>query len=82
MKKILCLLLALTMLFIFAGCNRSVIDVKYNFKEAVISLPNGEVVEGLVQSWRDWDDSDMIQVTLDDGFTYYTHSMNVCLIAD
>ena len=59
--------------------NRQLIDMKYRFDYAIIKLPNGEVVEGKVTSWLDYDDSDVVQITMN-GKTYLTHYMNVCLI--
>ena len=61
--------------------NRSLIDTKYRFSRAIISLPNGEVVDGKVSSWFDYNDSDAVQITID-GKTYLTHYANVCLIND
>jgi hypothetical protein len=40
-----------------------------------------EVVEGKLNSWLDFDDSDVIQVKID-GKTYLTSYVNVCLIDD
>jgi hypothetical protein len=84
MKKIIIILLVLSlMLCVLSGCgNRTVIDTRYTFNKAIIYLPNGEAVEGNVKNWHDYDDSDIIQITLDNGNTYYTHSVNVCLIAE
>lgn len=59
--------------------NRQLIDTQYRFNRAIIKLPNGEVVDGNVSSWLDYDDSDVVQVTID-GKTYLTHYANVCLI--
>ena len=59
--------------------NRQLIDTQYRFNRAIIKLPNGEVVDGNVSSWLDYDDSDAVQVTID-GKTYLTHYANVCLI--
>lgn len=82
MKKIICaILLAAIFMLTLCSCNRTIIDTKYHFEYAYISLPNGVCIEGLVKNWKDWDDSDMIQVTLDNGKVYYTHSTNVILIA-
>lgn len=79
MKKIFVLILALTMLLSLCGCNKQVIDFTYAFDEAIISLPDGSVVQGEVQSWKDYDDGDQIQVKID-GTTYLVHSSNVVLI--
>ena len=82
MKKIFVLITILAMfLVIFSGCgNQQVFDTTYTFNRAVISLPNGEVVDGKVSSWKDYEDSDQIQVVVG-GKTYFTHSTNVVLIA-
>ena len=54
-------------------------DTKNRFDRAIISLPNGEVVDGKLTSWLDYADSDVVQITVD-GKTYLTHYANVCLI--
>lgn len=59
--------------------NRQLIDTKYRFDRAIIALPNGQVIDGKVSSWLDYDDSDAVQVIID-GKTYLTHYANVCLI--
>lgn len=46
---------------------------------AIISLPNGEVVDGKVQSWTDYEDGDQIQVKIG-GVTYLVHSSQAALI--
>lgn len=76
MKK----LLLIALLFL-AGCNAQVIDLNYKFNRAYIELPDG-VVEVEVFSWRDYDDSDMVQVATVDGTIYYTHGSKVVLIND
>ena len=40
---------------------------------------DGSVVEGEVESWRDYDDGDQLQVTIN-GVTYLTHASNVVLM--
>ena len=81
MKKIICLLLVLAAMVALCGCNRTIIDTTYHFNYAYVSLPDGTHVEGAIRSWRDWDDSDVVQVTFTDGTVYYTHSSNIVLIA-
>ena len=44
-------------------------------------MPDGSVVSGKVSSWKDYDDSDAVQLVID-GKTYYTHLSNVVLISD
>lgn len=77
--KIIALALALVVLVSLTACNKQLIDVTYAFDEAIISLPNGEVVEGKIQSWTDYEDGDQIQVKID-GTTYLVHSSNIVLI--
>lgn len=80
MRKIFLILLVCAMLVVsLTGCNRQIIDTTYHFDRVVIGLPNGSVIEGKVQSWKDYKDSDQIQVKID-GKTYLIHSMNVALI--
>ena len=66
---------------ILAGCNKQMVDLTYSYEYAIIGLPNGEVVEGKVSSWTDFEDGDQIQVKID-GKTYLVHSSNVVLISN
>ena len=66
-------------LVLLTGCNEQIIDLTHKFDYAIITLPNGEIVEGDVTSWMDYQDSDSIQIVID-GVTYYTHINNVVLI--
>lgn len=81
MKKFIIYVLLATTLLTLTACNRTPIDTTFSFERAIICLPNGEIVEGEVQSWRDYDNSDQIQVKVD-GVTYLTHIANVVLISD
>ena len=85
MKKIIAILLAaaitLGLAAIITGCNKQMVDLTYSYEYAIISLPNGEVVEGKVSSWTDFEDGDQIQVKIN-GKTYLVHSSNIVLISD
>ena len=81
MKKLTALVLALILVFLMAGCNKQMVDLTYSYERAVLSLPNGEVIEGKVSSWTDFEDGDQIQVRID-GKTYLVHSSNIVLISD
>ena len=76
---ILCALACLCL----TGCqigNRQIgLDTKQRFDEAIIFTPEYEVVSGDIESWRDFSESDVVQVTID-GITYLTHYSNVILI--
>lgn len=79
MKKIFSIILILLMIFVLSGCNKQIIDLHYQFDRAIICLPNDEIVEGKVQSWRDYEDGDQIQLKID-GTMYLVHSTDVVLI--
>ena len=81
MKKLFALLLALILLFTLTACNKQMVDLTYSYERAILSLPNGEIVEGKVSSWTDFEDGDQIQVRID-GKTYLVHSSNIVLISD
>lgn len=71
--------LILALILTMVACNMDLIDTTYHFDRAIIYLPNGEVIEGKVQSWTDYENSDQIQVKIN-GKTYLTHITNVVLI--
>ena len=82
MKKILVATLILAMLVVtLSSCNKEIFDTTYSFDRAIISLPNGEVIEGKVDSWTDYEDGDQIQVKIN-GVTYLVHSENIVLIKE
>ena len=77
-KKYLVLISILLML-IASGCNRQVVDTILTYNEVILQLPNGEVISGEVQTWRDYEDGDQIQVKVD-GVVYLVHSSDIVLI--
>lgn len=81
MKKIIVLILVLAALLTLTACNKQMVDLTYSYERAILSLPNGEVIEGKVSSWTDFEDGDQIQVRID-GKTYLVHSSNIVLISD
>lgn len=86
MKKIyfwvLMMLSFIAMAFYFSSCgNRNLIDTTYRYEYAYIRLPNGETVEGKVKSWDDYEDSDMLQVEIDEK-VYLTYSSNIVLVSE
>ena len=80
MKKLISLSLAVLMILAMSGCNKQIIDTTHKFDRAILSLPDGTVVSGTVDSWKDYD-GDQIQVKID-GVTYLTFSSNIVLIND
>lgn len=78
-KLLLVVAVAIGVGVLMTGCNRQIVDTTLTFDKAIISLPNGEIVEGKVTSWKDYEDGDQIQIKIN-GKTYLVHSSNVALI--
>ena len=84
MKKIIAIILTVVLavsIAVLAGCNKQMVDLTYSYERAILLLPNGEVVEGKVSSWTDFEDGDQIQVRIE-GKTYLVHSSNIVLISE
>ena len=82
MKKLITLVLVVVLaMCVLTGCNRQLFDATYSFERAIIYMPNGEVIEGKVDSWMDYEDGDQIQVKIN-GKTYLVHSSNIVLISE
>lgn len=83
MKRVVLLIIFLAIILVSCtGCyNKQLFDTTYHYDRAIVKLPNGEIVEGRVSSWTDFDDGDSIQVKID-GKMYLTHISNVCLISE
>ena len=82
MKKVITFAIAILMLVpMLCGCwNYQMFDTTFTFDYAYISLPNDECVEGEVQKWRDYEDGDQIQVTIN-GITYLTDTTRAVLVS-
>ena len=83
MKKFLVAIIMLTLMVVtLSGCgNKQIIDITYKFDKAIVSLPNGQIIEGKIDSWTDYEDGDQIQIKID-GVTYLVHSSDVVLIKE
>ena len=80
MFNVFAIIIAIIIGTLFSGCNKQVIDLNYNFKYAIIETGIG-IIEGEVQSWKDYDESDQIQVKIDDT-TYLVHSSRITLMTN
>lgn len=80
-KKLALIVSAIALAMSLSGCNKQIVDITYSYERAIISLPNGEIVDGKVQSWTDFEDGDQIQVKID-GVTYLVHSSQAALISE
>lgn len=82
MKKILAItLISILLVVTLSSCNKQIFDTTYSFDKAIISLPNGQIIEGKIDSWTDYEDGDQIQVKID-GVTYLVHSSDIVLIKE
>lgn len=61
--------------------NKQMFDATYRFDYAIIVMPDGNTIEGQLDSWTDFEDGDQIQIKID-GVTYLTHIENVVLLSD
>lgn len=81
-KRIALAALLVVMVFALCACgNRDMWDTVHTFDRVIVQLADGSVIEGKCQNWRDYENSDMMQVKVD-GKTYLVHSTNCTLIAE
>lgn len=81
MRKFTIVVATIVLAISLSACNKQVVDLTYSYERAIVSLPNGEIVDGKVQSWTDYEDGDQIQVKID-GVTYLIHASQVVLISE
>lgn len=81
MKRLISIILVLVFMFILCGCNMQVVDTTYKYDRVILEMPDGTIVSGKVDSWKDYDDGDQIQVKIE-GTTYLVHSTDIVLIND
>lgn len=85
MKKIIVVVLIIALCLTLTACqigNRKIgIDTTQTFRWAIIQLGNGELIEGPVDSWRDFNEGDSVQITIK-GITYLTHYANAILATE
>lgn len=62
--------------------NKDFLKVDYNFKKAVIKLPNNEIVAGEVEEWTTYDNKDTVKVKIKNGKQYLGHSSDIVLYND
>lgn len=55
MKKCIAIFLATIAMSVLCGCNRQMVDLTYSYDYAQIKMPDGTIVEGKLNSWRDYD---------------------------
>lgn len=89
LKLLLLITILIVAVFVFSGCenvhkmgNRITggKDVQ-TFTYCFVVLDGQEIARGAITQWRDYDDSDVVQVLVNGKF-YLTHYSNVVLVAD
>ena len=78
-KRMLLTIFIILSIFALTSCNYQAIDLTFSYDYAIIKLQNGKVIEGEVQKWRDYEDGEQLQVTINE-VTYLTNSFNCTLI--
>lgn len=81
-KRIALVAILIAMTFSLCACgNRDAWDTVYTYDTVMVKLADGSVVTGRCQNWRDYEESDMIQVKVNNK-TYLVHMVNCTLIAE
>lgn len=79
---VLAIIITITLISTLSSCgNQQWFDTTYTFDYVWITLDGNTIIQGQVQSWKDFDYSDMIQVKIN-GETYLSHSSNIILRAN
>lgn len=81
MKKIILVVMLIVLAACMAGCNYTMFDTTWTFDRAIFTLPDGTISDGKVQTWKDFEDGDQIQVRVND-VTYLVHSSDIVLMAE
>ncbi len=72
-------LLVVVFVFILSGCNVQIIDTTWKYDKAYINV-GSETIICEVSSWKDFENSDMLQVRCKDGRTFLGHSSVIILV--
>ncbi|HAM63280.1 MAG: hypothetical protein A2Y20_10905 [Firmicutes bacterium GWF2_51_9] len=75
MKKILLVLVGALFL---SGCNLQIIDTTWKYDVAYINV-GSETIVCDISSWKDYENSDIIQVKCKDGRTFLGHASTIIL---
>lgn len=85
-SKLLSLIITVVAVIMLCAMARTVLaggfdwfDTTWRFDRVMVAMPDGTVVQGPLDSWRDYEDGDQLQVEVN-GVTYLTHASNVVLI--
>lgn len=86
MKKIIVIVIVIAIVFALVGCsvsgfNKQIIDLQYEYKYAIIQRYDGEQLLEIT-SWRDYDNSEQLQLIDTDGRVWLVNSYNTILLSE
>ena len=86
MKRIiglsLAIVLTLSVVLMFASCNKQIFDTTYAFDYALVQFPDGTCEKIEIKTWTDYEDGEQIQIVATDGTTYLVNSVNCILVSE
>ena len=62
--------------------NKQIVDFKQNFTAAYVKGDSNSWTKVKVKAWKDYENSDSVQIVTPDGKAIYTHLMNVKLVQE
>lgn len=71
-------------ILIVTGCNMQIVDTTWHYQKAHIRgiSPSNEWTTVEIVSWKDYEQSDVVQIKTKSGKTYLTHYNNIILEAN
>lgn len=85
-RRILIYILAAVIIFVIlvtsVGCNYQIVDFNYKFTKVHMSFDGEHYQCYNIESWRDYEDGEQIQVDIDGYGTVLASSVNAILIQD
>ena len=62
--------------------NKQIVDFKQNFNAAYVKGDSNIWTRVEIKAWKDYSNSDSVQIVMPDGKTIYTHLSNVKLVQE
>lgn len=84
--SVLLIFIVIIVLFIAGFCiryifgNKQLVDFKQNFNYAYVLSDNNKFEKIKIIAWKDWENSDAVQIIDAEGHPIYTHLRNVKLV--
>ena len=78
-RKTIILITLITLLITLTACNKTMLDTNYTFDKAIIQKGDKEIIVD-IESWKDYDDGEQLQLELTDGSVILVSSYNTILV--